>query len=160
MFADTETPVINILHGWSGNCGQFFLCFLLQLYQTNMYCFIILLHSFSCFLHTKSLLASYAYVSIESILWLLAFNTILLTSSVNTSFSLINLDLLNIKLLFSWILYDSLWDNMFHIYIFLNGLSYFQVYFLLNSLKFSNPSFLFMIYFCVFCFFVFTFVIC
>ena len=61
-----------------------------------LYCFIILSHLISSFLHIRSLLVPYAYVSIESIdsilLSSLALNAILLTSSVNALFfSLLNL---------------------------------------------------------------------
>ena len=56
--------------------------------STFLYCFIILLFLISSFLHTRSLLILYVYVSIESIdcilLSSLALNAILLTFSVNT----------------------------------------------------------------------------
>ena len=71
-----------------------------------LFCLIILLHLFSSFLHTSSLLVPYTYISIESIdcilLSSLALYVMLLTSSVNTlSFLLLNLRRdFNIDLLF------------------------------------------------------------
>ena len=61
-----------------------------------MYCFIVLLHLISSFLHTKSLFIRYAYVSIEPIgvIRLLSFGlkAILLISSVKPlCLSLLNL---------------------------------------------------------------------
>ena len=61
-----------------------------------LYCFIILLHLISSFLHSKSLLIPYAHFSIELIdcilLSALPLNAILLTSSVNViCFMLLNL---------------------------------------------------------------------
>ena len=57
---------------------------------------LILLHVITSFLHTRSLLVPFSYISIQSIDWillsLLALIAILLTSSVNTlCFSLLNL---------------------------------------------------------------------
>ena len=56
--------------------------------STFLYCFIIMLFLISSFLHTRSLLILYVYVSIEStdciLLSSLALNAILLTFSVNT----------------------------------------------------------------------------
>ena len=57
---------------------------------------LILLHLITSFLHTRSLLVPFSYISIQSIDWillsLLALIAILLTSSVNTlCFSLLNL---------------------------------------------------------------------
>ena len=71
--------------------------FFVTLSKLNIfYCFILLLHLTSSFVHTRASLVAYAYVSIESIgcilLSSLALNPILLTSSVNTlRFLLVNL---------------------------------------------------------------------
>ena len=73
----------------------FFSCNIIK-FNYFLHYFVILLHLVSSFSHNKTLLAPYAYVSSESIHFIilssLALNTILLTSSVNALyFSLLNL---------------------------------------------------------------------
>ena len=51
------------------NLDYVLLCFLCNLIKLNLflYCFVILLHSLSSFLHIKSLRVPYVFVSIKSI---------------------------------------------------------------------------------------------
>ena len=83
------------------NLDYVLFCFLLQHHQIFLYCFIILLHSISSFSLTRTLLVSYAYVSIESIdcILLSSFehNAILLISSVKA----LCLSLLNLRRVFN-----------------------------------------------------------
>ena len=100
-------------------------------------CFIILLHLFSSFLLTRSLLVLYAYVFISSSdsILLLSFElkAILLVSSVKTlCLSVLNLCcVFDIDLLF---LMNSLWffTILCPFYFFLDGLLYSQIELLLN----------------------------
>ena len=54
VFPDPEPPIINILYGWSGICGQFglfFLCFFSFFYNIIqvkhfLYCFIVTFNFF------------------------------------------------------------------------------------------------------------------
>ena len=149
VFPDPE-PSINILYGWSGICDQFwsilivfFYVFFWNTVKINHFC-IVLLYCyiyFFFFLHIRSSLVLYACIciSIESIdcifLSSSKLNTILLTSSVNTlCFTLLNLCCdLNIIQFLLWILHDFLDDYLHQVYLFLDGLFYFQVEFLLNN---------------------------
>ena len=96
-----------------------------------LHCFIVLLHLISPFLHTRSFLVPYAYVSIESIdcTLLLSFKVkaILLIFSIKTlCLSLLNLCFVfNVNLLF--------FRNSCQFHFFLDSLFYFQVAPLLNS---------------------------
>ena len=72
VFPDPESPLINVLYGWSGICDQFELSPLKFSFVTSLnlivfYHFIILLHLICFFYFTRSLLVLYAYVSIKSI---------------------------------------------------------------------------------------------
>ena len=115
----------------------FFSCNIIKVNYFLHY-FVILLHLVSSFSHNKILLAPYAYVSTESIHFIisssLALNTILLTSSVNALyFSLLNLCWdFNINLLFVWIVYDF-FNPLYVLFIFLVNLFYFQFELLLNN---------------------------
>ena len=126
-----------------------------------MYCLVILIQWISSFLHTRSLLVSYTYVSIESIgsilLSPLALNTIFLISLENTlcfwfvnlccGFSVIICYFYECFMIFSIIIYVN--------FIFLRfDLIYFQVELVLkNFIIFKFKFFLYDALFCVFCFF-------
>ena len=159
VFPDPEPPVINILNGWSGISGQFGLCSIIFFFNTIKvkHCFIILLHLISSFLHTRSLLASCTYVSIESIDWIILssfeLKASLLISSVRTLYlSVLNLCyVINITLLF--------FTNSLRLSISVLFFSKWFILFLVwaaskQFLKCWNLSFLFMTHFFVF-FFVF-----
>ena len=127
--------------------GQFWLCSFMFSFETQskltifvlFYYIVTFIYFF--FLHIRSSLVPYACIciSIESIdcifLSSSKLNTILLTSSVNTlCFTLLNLCCdLNIIQFLLWILHDFLDDCLHQVYLFLDGLFYFQVEFLLNN---------------------------
>ena len=130
------------------------LCLLFSVIKVNhfLYRFIILLYLNSSFSLTKSFLISYTYVSIESIdcilLSSLELKGIQLISSVKT----LRLSLLNIFYIliliyyFLCILYVLFYRkvNYISLFLFLDGLFYSQVDFLLKNFIISNLSFLFM----------------
>ena len=101
VFPDPESPIINILYGWSVICGQFGLCYFIfsLVISSRIISFVFLNYivTFNFFFFTYwSLFVPYAHVSIQSIDWVLLSsitpNEILLTSLVKTlCFSLLNL---------------------------------------------------------------------
>ena len=119
---------------------MFFYVFFCNIIKVNhfLYRFIILLHLISSFSLTRSLLFSYAYISIESIDCILLssfeLKAILLISSVKTlCFSLLNLCcVFNIDLLFLMNFYHFFLSLSMFIF-FLDILFYYQVELLLNS---------------------------
>ena len=122
-----------------------------------LYCFIMLLHLISSFSLSRSLLFSYAYVSIKSIdctdLSSLEVKVKLLISSVKTlSFSLLNFwCVFNIKLL---LFMKSLRLYTLVLLFFLNNLFYHQVELFLNSFP-NFRLYVFLLWYTFSCLFIF-----
>ena len=91
FFPDPEPPIINILFGWPGICGQSLLCLVLFSLTISSK---LMIYTLQCILprislsHTLKAFASYGYVvtlsNVCRLLLSLLFSTILVTSSVCT----------------------------------------------------------------------------
>ena len=96
VFPDPGPPIMNILHGWSGTCGQFGLSlFMFSFIKSSKFInLVVLVYFYISFLafYILNFCLFRVWMSVESIdCILLSLNAILLTSSVNTFFLLLNL---------------------------------------------------------------------
>ena len=134
FFSDTEPPIINILYGWSGICGQFGLCSFIFSFTTASKLIVFLCcYTWSLLFHLLDIWLFHMHVSIKSfdciLLSSFEFKAILLISSVKVlRFSLLNLCcIFNIDLLFFYKLFMIFFNAIYVSFIF-----FWEIYFILK----------------------------